>query len=78
MSQAKTKSAPAAPKTTKATAPKTSSSRFTPIKKKSVRDSLVIFEIIKGGGIVCKIKSEIPVYDRQTGKVRQIRYYPGS
>ena len=77
MSQAKTKSAPAAPKTTKATAPKTSSSRFTPIKKKSVRDSLVIFEIIKGGGIVCKIKSEIPVYDRQTGKVRQIRYCPG-
>ena len=77
MSQAKTKSAPAAPKTTKAPAPQTSKGRYSPIKKERTRDETVIFEIIKGGGIICKIKSEIPVYDKLTKKVRQIRYCPG-
>ena len=58
MSQAKTKSAPAAPKTTKAPAPQTSKGRYAPIKKERTRDETVIFEIIKGGGIICKIKSD--------------------
>ena len=50
---------------------------FTPIKKEKSASSVKVYEIPQGGGIVCKIKSEIPVYDRVSGKVRQIRYCPG-
>ena len=35
-----------------------------------------IYEIPYGGGIVCKIKSEATVYDRETREVRGIRYCP--
>lgn len=55
----------------------TTSGGYKPIKKEQSASTVKVFEIPAGGGIVCKIKSEVPVYDKQTGKVRQIRYCPG-
>jgi hypothetical protein len=50
---------------------------YKPIKLEKDPNSVKVFEIPSGGGIVCKIKSEVAVYDKVTGKVRQIRYCPG-
>lgn len=48
---------------------------FKPIKKENV-NTTNIFEIT-GGGIVATIKSDVSVYDRESEKVRHIRYCPG-
>ena len=66
-----TKAAPAAKKA------KEVKSGYKPIKKEKDISSVRIFEIPSGGGIVCKIKSETTVYDKESGRVRQIRYCPG-
>jgi len=66
--------AKAAPAAKKAPAAK---SGYKPIKKEQDISSVRIFEIPSGGGIVCKIKSETTVYDKASGRVRQIRYCPG-
>lgn len=66
-----TKAAPAAKKETVV------KSGYKPIKKEQDISSVKIFEIPSGGGIVCKIKSETTVYDKASGRVRQIRYCPG-
>lgn len=34
------------------------------------------FKIISGGGIVCPIRTNVTVFDKQQNKVRQIRYAP--
>jgi hypothetical protein len=34
------------------------------------------FKIISGGGIVCPIRTNVTVFDKQKNKVRQIRYAP--
>ena len=52
-------------------------SGFSPIQKQQDPSSVRVYEIPRGGGIVCKIKSELPVYDRESSTVRQIRYCPG-
>lgn len=66
-----TKAAPAAKKA------KEVKSGYKPIKKDKDISSVKVFEIPTGGGIVCKIKSETTVYDKESGRVRQIRYCPG-
>lgn len=50
---------------------------YKPIKREQDPNTVQVFEIPTGGGIVCKIKSEVAVYDKETGRVRQIRYCPG-
>ena len=55
----------------------TQASGFKPIKKDRDPSGVKVFEIPIGGGIICKIKSEVAVFDRNSGKVRTIRYCPG-
>jgi len=46
------------------------------VKREQTPDLQKIYEIPYGGGIVCKIKSESTVYDKETRQVRGIRYCP--
>jgi hypothetical protein len=46
------------------------------VKREQSPDLQKIYEIPYGGGIVCKIKSESTVYDKETRQVRGIRYRP--
>ena len=46
------------------------------VKREQSPDLQKIYEIPYGGGIVCKIKSESTVYDKETRQVRGIRYCP--
>lgn len=46
------------------------------VKQSNITETTKFYEIIRGGGIICKIPSEVTVYDEQTGKVRAIRYCP--
>ena len=50
---------------------------YSVIKKESTGPQMKVFEVVSGGGIVFKIKSEATVYDPETNKVRAIRYCPG-
>ena len=65
-----TASAPAA-----SAAPKKASSSFK-VKQSYDADTTRVYEIVRGGGIICKIPSEVTVFDEGTGKVRSIRYCP--
>ncbi len=58
-------------------APTPTVNRGVPVVKREQTPSLQkIYEIPYGGGIVCKIKSESTVYDKETRQVRGIRYCP--
>lgn len=48
----------------------------TVVKREQAPNLQKIYEIPYGGGIVCKIKSESTVYDKETQQVRGIRYCP--
>ena len=65
-----TASAPAA----KPAAPKAKSSFK--VKQSYSIDTTKVYEIIRGGGILCKIKSETTVYDEERGGIQAIRYCP--
>ena len=77
MATAKTKASPkaSAPKPAPVAAPKEVTSNFK-VKQKSIIDTTTIYEIISGGGIICKIASELTIFDESAGKVRAIRYCP--
>lgn len=47
------------------------------IKKNAPLESIKIYEVISGGGIIYKIKSECSFYHEETNQVRTIRYCPG-
>jgi len=58
-------------------APAPTAKRGVPVVKREQAPSLQkIYEIPFGGGIVCKIRSEATVYDKETRQVRGIRYCP--
>jgi len=65
-----TASAPAAQ-----AAPKKANSSFK-VKQSYSADTTKVYEIIRGGGILCKIKSEVTVYDEERGGIQAIRYCP--
>jgi hypothetical protein len=65
-----TASAPAA-----SAAPKKASSSFK-VKQSYDADTTRVYEVVRGGGIICKIPSEVTVYDKESGKIRSIRYCP--
>lgn len=63
--------------------PKSTATESTAVKKEYSfkqkelkQDKPSSFKIISGGGIVCPIKTEITIFDKQQNKVRQIRYCP--
>lgn len=77
MATAKVKPSPKAssPKPAPVAANKKAESGFK-IKQTYTPDTTTVYEIIGGGGIVCKIQSEVTIFDSETGKVRAIRYCP--
>ncbi len=76
MATAKPKAAPraASPKAAPAAAPVKGSSFK--VKQSYNADTAKVYETIRGGGIICKIPSEVTVFDEGTGKIRSIRYCP--
>ena len=77
MATAKTKPSPraSAPKPAPVAAKQEATSSFK-VKQKNIVETTTIYEMVRGGGIVCKIPSELTIYDESTGKVRAIRYCP--
>lgn len=77
MATAKTKPSPraSAPKPAPVAATQKVNTGFK-IKQSFSADTTTVYEIIKGGGIICKIPSEVTIFDEETGKVRAIRYCP--
>lgn len=76
MATAKTKPSPkaSAPKPAPAAAPKATPSFK--VKQKTTLETTTIYEIVKGGGIIAKIPSEVTVFDEEQGRIRAIRYCP--
>jgi hypothetical protein len=66
--------AKAAPAANKKTAPKKG---YSAIKKTPTAPSQKVYEIIKGGGIIFKLRTEATVFDVESNTVRTIRYCPG-
>ena len=62
-------------KTPKAT-PAAKKTGYKVVKKEAPVVLTKIYEIPKGGGIVCKITTETTYYDAETRQVRAIRYCP--
>ena len=71
--KASSKPAQAVKKATPVATPPKASSGFK-VKQSIQLDTTTIYEIPSGGGIVCKIPSEVTIYDKNTGNVRAIRY----
>ena len=46
------------------------------VKQSYNADTTKVYEIIRGGGIICKIKSEVTIYDEERGGIQAIRYCP--
>jgi len=46
------------------------------VKQSQITETTRFYETVRGGGILCKIKSEITVFDEAEGRVRAIRYCP--
>ncbi len=66
--------AKAAPAAKKKTAPKKG---YSAIKKNPTAPSQKVYQIVKGGGIIFKLRTETTVFDPETNSVRAIRYCPG-
>ena len=77
MATAKAKASPKASvsKPAPVAAPQEAKSSFK-IKQSYNPSTTTVYEVIKGGGIVCKIPSEVTIFDEGTGRVRSIRYCP--
>jgi len=56
-------------------APKKATSDFK-VKQSYDAETTKVYEVIRGGGILCKIKSEVTIFDEQEGRIRAIRYCP--
>lgn len=46
------------------------------VKKTINPQTTTFYEIVKGGGIICRIQSEVVVYDKELGKTVALRYCP--
>lgn len=65
---------------TKAAAPKKKTAPnkgYSVIKKEAEAPSQKIYETVRGGGIIFKLRSETTVFDPEKNQVRTIRYCPG-
>lgn len=80
---ASTKPSAAARKSASTASTKTTATKSTAVKKEysfkefnNTKSRPSSFKIISGGGIVCPIKTNVTVFDKEHNKVRQIRYAP--
>ena len=80
---ASTKPSAAARKSASTASTKTTATKSTAVKKEysfkefnNNKSKPSSFKIISGGGIVCPIKTNVTVFDKEHNKVRQIRYAP--
>lgn len=46
------------------------------VKQSYNAETTKVYETVRGGGILCKIKSEVTIFDEQENKIRSIRYCP--
>mgnify|MGYP000193745714 FL=1 len=46
------------------------------VKQSYNADTTKVYEIVRGGGIICKIKSEVTIYSEERGGIQAIRYCP--
>lgn len=80
---ASTKPSAAARKSASTASTKTTATKSTAVKKEysfkefdNTKSRPSSFKIISGGGIVCPIKTNVTVFDKEHNRVRQIRYAP--